>query len=82
MVDLTPPDVASATLVECHSGWRLKVTFMGGKAVDKGAYPTREDALRALDDLLHPQDRAEAAAQILSRRPIRPQLWTGRPTRS
>jgi hypothetical protein len=58
MVDVTPPDVASATLVECRSGWRLKVTFIDGKAVDKGAYATREDALRALNGLFLPQGHA------------------------
>jgi hypothetical protein len=58
MLSVTPPVVASAILVECRSGWRLKVTFMDGKAVDKDTYSTREDALLALHHLFLRQDRA------------------------
>jgi hypothetical protein len=57
MAQVAPPGVSNATLVECRGGWRLKVTFVDGKAVDRGGYPTREDALRALNDLAIPEDR-------------------------
>jgi hypothetical protein len=42
--------VASAILLECRYGWRLKVTFTDGKAIDDDAYSTREDALLALSE--------------------------------
>jgi hypothetical protein len=58
MPEVTACDVASATLVESRSGWRLSVTFVDGRAVDRDGYSTREDALRALNDLVLPEDRA------------------------
>jgi hypothetical protein len=54
--------VASAMLLECRNGWRLKVTFTNGKAIDGDAYSTREDALLALSDFC----RQEAAVRTAS----------------